>query len=165
MSDVDPEGQSTVEVAMQYNTGYNEVMYSFANNIKTPEGGTHEEGFKRAMTRVFNDYCRKNGILKEADKNLTGDDVREGLTAIISVKMTEPQFEGQTKAKLGNSEIRPIVEGMVYDKLSTYFEENPASARVIMDKAMSAARAREAAKRARPPFLANWQTALNGIWN
>ncbi len=149
MSDYDPDAQNTVEVAMQYNTGYNEVMYSFANNIKTPEGGTHEEGFKRAMTRVFNDYCRKNGILKEADKNLSGDDVREGLTAIISVKMTEPQFEGQTKAKLGNSEIRPIVEGMVYDKLSTYFEENPASARMIMDKAMAAARAREAARRAR----------------
>ena len=149
MSDSDPDGKSTVEVAMQYNTGYNEVMYSFANNIKTPEGGTHEVGFKRAMTRVFNDYCRKNGILKEADKNLTGDDVREGLTAVISVKMTDPQFEGQTKAKLGNSEIRPLVEGMVYDKLSTYFEENPASARQIMDKSMSAARAREAAKRAR----------------
>ena len=149
MSDSDADGKSTVEVAMQYNTGYNEVMYSFANNIKTPEGGTHEEGFKRAMTRAFNDYCRKNGILKEADKNLTGDDVREGLTAVISVKMTDPQFEGQTKAKLGNSEIRPLVEGMVYDKLSTYFEENPASARQIMDKSMSAARAREAAKRAR----------------
>ncbi len=149
MSDSDADGKSSVEVAMQYNTGYNEVMYSFANNIKTPEGGTHEEGFKRAMTRAFNDYCRKNGILKEADKNLTGDDVREGLTAVISVKMTDPQFEGQTKAKLGNSEIRPLVEGMVYDKLSTYFEENPASARQIMDKSMSAARAREAAKRAR----------------
>ena len=149
MSDTDPETQSTVEIAMQYNTDYNEVMYSFANNIKTPEGGTHEEGFKRALTRAFNDYCRKNGILKDADKNLTGDDVREGLTAIISVKMIEPQFEGQTKAKLGNSEIRPLVEGMVYDKLSTYFEENPASARLIMDKSMAAARAREAAKRAR----------------
>lgn len=149
MTDSDPEGQNSVEIAMQYNTDYNEVMYSFANNIKTSEGGSHEEGFKRALTRVFNDYCRKNGVLKEADKNLTGDDVREGLTVVISVKMTEPQFEGQTKTKLGNSEIRPIVEGMVYDRLSTYFEENPASARLIMDKSMSAARAREAAKRAR----------------
>ena len=113
MSCTDASQNCSVEIAMQYNTGYNEVIYSFANNIKTPEGGTHEEGFKSALTRVFNDYCRKNGILKDSDKNLTGDDVREGLTVIISVKLTEAQFEGQTKAKLGNSEVRAVVANLV----------------------------------------------------
>ena len=149
MSCTDASQNCSVEIAMQYNTGYNEVIYSFANNIKTPEGGTHEEGFKSALTRVFNDYCRKNGILKDSDKNLTGDDVREGLTVIISVKLTEAQFEGQTKAKLGNSEVRAVVANLVYDKLTTYFEEHPSTARAIMEKYMGAARAREAARRAR----------------
>lgn len=142
-------GDSLAEVAMQYNDSYNELILSFANNINTTEGGTHEVGFKNALTRVMNDYARKFGILKEADKNLTGDDVREGLTAIISVKLTDAQFEGQTKTKLGNSEIRPLVDNMVYEKLTTYFEENPAVARAILDKSLNAAKAREAARRAR----------------
>ena len=136
------------EIAMQYNDSYNEVILSFANNIHTGEGGTHEMGFKNALTRVFNDYGRRFNILKEGDK-LTGDDVREGLTAIISVKMTECEFEGQTKTKLGNMEVRPLVEGIVAERLSTYLEENPAVARSIFDKAVTAARAREAAKKAR----------------
>ena len=142
-------GDSLAEVAMQYNDSYNELILSFANNINTTEGGTHEVGFKNALTRVMNDYARKFGILKEAAKNLTGDDVREGLTAIISVKLTDAQFEGQTKTKLGNSEIRPLVDNMVYEKLTTYFEENPAVARAILDKSLNAAKAREAARRAR----------------
>lgn len=152
---------STAEIAMQYNEGYYENILSFANNIETPEGGTHEEGFKRALTRVFNDYARKNNILKEKDKNLSGEDVREGLTAIISVKLVDAQFEGQTKTKLGNSEIRSLVEGMTYDKLSTYFEENPAVARAILDKALTASRAREAAKRARE--ATRRKSALDGM--
>jgi len=139
----------TAEVAMQYNDSYNEFMLSFANNIHTAEGGTHEVGFKAALTRVFNEYGRKYNLLKEADKNLTGEDVREGLTAIISVKLTDAQFEGQTKAKLGNTEMRAMVDSMVYSKLMTFFEENPAVARAIFDKALGAARAREAARRAR----------------
>ncbi|MDR3551768.1 MAG: DNA topoisomerase (ATP-hydrolyzing) subunit B [Clostridia bacterium] len=143
------DGSSTAEVAMQYNDSYNEVIYSFANNIHTVEGGTHETGFKAAMTRVFNDYGKKFNYLKEADKNLSGEDVREGLTAVVSVKLIDAQFEGQTKAKLGNTEIRQLVDGMVYDKLMTYFEENPAVARAIFDKALTASRAREAARKAR----------------
>lgn len=143
------EGNTTAEVAMQYNDSFNEVLLSFANNIHTTDGGTHETGFKNALTRVFNDYARKNNILKEADKNFVGEDVREGLTAIISVKLTDAQFEGQTKAKLGNTDIRSIVEGLVYNKLMTYFEENPATARAILEKATTAAKAREAARRAR----------------
>lgn len=143
------DGSSTAEVAMQYNDSYNEVIYSFANDIHTTEGGTHETGFKAALTRVFNDYGKKFNLIKEADKNLSGDDVREGLTAVISVKLTEAQFEGQTKTKLGNTEIRQLVDGMVYDKLMTYFEENPGVARAIFDKAVTAARAREAARKAR----------------
>lgn len=142
------EGNSIAEVAMQYNADFYDVILSFANNIHTTDGGTHEIGFKNALTRVFNDYAHKNNILKEAEK-FTGDDVREGLTTIISVKLTDAQFEGQTKAKLGNTEIRTMVDGMVYSKLMTYFEENPAVARSIMDKASTAAKAREAAKRAR----------------
>lgn len=142
------EGDSIAEVAMQYNADFYDVILSFANNIHTTDGGTHEIGFKNALTRVFNDYAHKNNILKEAEK-FTGDDVREGLTTIISVKLTDAQFEGQTKAKLGNTEIRTMVDGMVYSKLMTYFEENPAVARSIMDKASTAAKAREAAKRAR----------------
>ena len=137
------------EVAMQYNDTYNELVLSFANNIHTPEGGTHEAGFKAALTRALNDYARKNAILKDSDKNLTGDDVREGLTVVISVKLTDAQFESQTKAKLGNTEIRSLVDGIVYEKLSYFLEENPAVARTILDKGVGAARAREAARRAR----------------
>ena len=147
-SAVMPDDSATAEVAMQYNDSYNGQILSFANNIHTTDGGTHEDGFKRALTRVFNEYGKKYNILKEGDK-LTGDDVREGLTAVISVKLKEAQFEGQTKAKLGKSEIGTLVSGMVNDKLMTYLEENPATARTIFDKAMSASRAREAAKRAR----------------
>lgn len=140
---------SMAEVAMQYNDSYNESIYSFANNIHTNDGGTHETGFKTALTRVFNDYGKKTGIIKDDDKKLSGDDVREGLTAIISVKLREAQFEGQTKAKLGNSEIRQLIDSMVYDKLMTFFDENPAVAKAIFEKAMTAARAREAARKAR----------------
>ena len=143
------DGSAKAEVAMQYNDSYNEVVYSFANNIHTSEGGTHETGFKSALTRVFNDYGHKFNILKEADKNLSGEDVREGLTAIISVKLEDAQFEGQTKAKLGNTEIRQLIDNLVYTRLMTCFEENPALARSIFDKALTAARAREAARKAR----------------
>ena len=144
-----PDDSATAEVAMQYNDSYNELMLSFANNIHTTDGGTHEDGFKRALTRVMNDYARKYNILKENDKNLTGDDVREGLTVIISVKLKEAQFEGQTKARLGNTEIGTLVSQMIGDKLTTYLEENPATARAIFDKALAAARAREAARKAK----------------
>ena len=143
------EGDSVAEVALQYNDSYNELILSFANNIHTAEGGTHEIGFKNALTRVFNDYGRKNNLLKEADKNLSGDDVREGLTAIISVKLTECEFEGQTKSKLGNIEVRALVDRMVSEKLTNFFEENPSVARSIFDKALNAQRAREAARKAR----------------
>ena len=142
-------GDNVAEVAMQYNDSYNELLLSFANNINTGEGGTHEEGFKQALTRVLNAYARKNNLLKEKDKNLSGDDCREGLTAIISVKLREPQFEGQTKGKLGNTEMRGVVSAIVTDKLTTYFEENPQVARIIIDKALTANRAREAARKAR----------------
>ena len=137
------------EIAMQYNDGYNENIISFANNIATTEGGMHETGFKTALTRAINDYARKFKLMKDDDKNLSGEDVREGLTAVISVKLTEPQFEGQTKTKLGNAYIRSLVDGMVYDKLTAFFEENPATARLVVEKSTTAARAREAAKRAR----------------
>ena len=137
------------EVALQYNSSYNELLLSFANNVNTPDGGTHEEGFKSALTRVFNDYGRSHGLLKEKDDSLSGTDVREGLICVISVKLKEAQFEGQTKAKLGNTEIRTLVSGMVYEKLTEFFEENPAVAKVIFEKATQAARAREAAKKAR----------------
>lgn len=140
---------STAEIALQYNDSYNENMLSFANNIHTPDGGTHEQGFKNAITRVFNDFGREKGYIKEKEDNLTGNDVREGLTAIISVKVTEAQFEGQTKAKLGNTEVRGLVENLVYEKLRDFFEENPGVAKVVYEKALSAQRAREAAKRAR----------------
>ena len=140
---------SEAEVAMQYNDGYNEMIVSFANNINTTEGGTHETGFKSALTKVINDYARKYGFLKESDDNLKGEDVREGLSCVISVKVTEAQFEGQTKTKLGNSEMRSIVEKMVNEKLGEFFEENPSVAKIVVDKAMTASRAREAAKRAR----------------
>ena len=140
---------STADVAIQYNDSYTEDLVSFANNIHTPDGGTHETGFKNAMTRVFNDFGRAKGYIKEKDENLSGNDVREGLTAVISIKVTEAQFEGQTKAKLGNTEIKGLVEKLVYEKLSDFLEENPAIAKVIYEKALSAQRAREAARKAR----------------
>ena len=139
---------SEAEVAMQYTDGYSEILVSFANNIHTPEGGMHETGFRAALTRALNAYGTKTGILKGDDK-LSGEDCREGLTAVISVKLTEPQFEGQTKAKLGNSEMRTLVDGVVSDKLEQFLEENPAVGKIILDKAMTASRAREAARKAR----------------
>ena len=144
-----PDGEASAEIAMQYNDSYNELILSFANNIHTTDGGTHEEGFKRALTRVMNDYARKYNILKDSDKNLSGEDVREGLTAIVSVKLKEAQFEGQTKAKLGNTKIRSLVDNLISDKLSTYLEENPATAKAIFEKALAASRARDAARKAR----------------
>ncbi|MCI5651111.1 MAG: DNA topoisomerase (ATP-hydrolyzing) subunit B [Ruminococcus bromii] len=143
------DNNSTCEIAMQYTDSFNELILSFANNIHTVDGGTHEDGFKRALTRIMNDYARKYNILKEADKNLSGEDVREGLTCVISVKVKEAQFEGQTKGKLGNTEISGLVSSMLSDKLMTFLEENPAVARAIFDKAMAASRAREAARKAR----------------
>ena len=167
------DGDTTAEVALQYNDSYNELLLSFANNIHTTDGGTHETGFKMALTRAMNDYARKNNILKEKDKNYSGEDVREGLTAIISVKLTDAQFEGQTKAKLGNTSIQTLVSAMVYEKLTTYFEENPAVAKAIQEKALGASRAREAAQKAREvsrkkpvwnqlPCQASWRTVPSG---
>jgi len=138
-----------VEVAMQYTTSYNEVILSFANNIHTMDGGMHETGFKSGLTRVINDYARKANLLKEKEQNLSGEDTREGLTAIVSVKVEEAQFEGQTKTKLGNSEARTLVEGALNDKLAAFLEENPKAAKIIVEKTLTAARAREAAKKAR----------------
>ncbi|SFI19889.1 DNA gyrase subunit B [Tindallia magadiensis] len=138
-----------VEIAMQYTDSYTENIFTFANNINTQEGGTHLSGFKGAMTRVINDYARKNGYLKEKDLNLLGEDIREGLTAVISVKLMDPQYEGQTKTKLGNSEIKGIVEGFTGEFMDSFLEENPADARIVMDKCLRAQRAREAAKKAR----------------
>ncbi len=138
-----------VEIAFQYNDSFVENIFSFANNISTTEGGTHLVGFKTALTKVFNDYARKYNILKENDKNLQGEDVREGLTAIISVRLIEPQFEGQTKTKLGNSEVRGIVETLINEKLSDFLEENPSVGKTILEKSITAARAREAARKAR----------------
>ncbi len=140
---------ASVEVAMQYNDGYNENIFTFANNISTIEGGSHLAGFKSALTRVVNDYGKKNGMFKSSDVALSGEDIREGLTAIISVKLTEPQFEGQTKTKLGNAYIRPIVDSVVANGLSVFMEENPQIARLIVDKCITASRARDAARRAR----------------
>ena len=157
-SAVAEDENSTAEVALQYTDTYQEQIFSFANNIRTTDGGTHEDGFKRALTRVMNDYARKYNILKENDKNLSGEDVREGLTCVISVKLQEAQFEGQTKAKLGNTEMSSLVSSMLYKHLMTYLEENPATARTIFDKALSASRAREAARKARD--LARRKTAL-----
>ena len=147
-----------VEVAIQYTTAYSENTFSFVNNINTPEGGTHLEGFKRALTKCFNDYARKYNILKEKDSNLQGEDIREGITAVISVKVSEPQFEGQTKTKLGNSNVTGIVASVMNDKLAAYLEENPAVAKAILEKCISASRAREAARKARD--LARRKTAL-----
>ena len=140
---------SIAEIALQYNDGYYENVMTFANNMNTIEGGTHETGFKAGLTRVINDYARKAGILKDSEKNLSGEDVREGLCAIVSVKLENAQFESQTKAKLGNSEIRTLVENTVNAKLAEYFEENPTTAKAILDKALAASRAREAARKAR----------------
>ena len=151
-------GDRSVEIAMMYNDSYNEILLSFANNMRTTDGGTHEAGFKNAITRVFNDYGRKYAILKENDKNLSGDDVREGLTTVLSVKLTEAEFGGQTKTKLGNTDMTPLVSQMVYDKMTTYFEENPSVARAVMYKALDASRAREAARKARD--LARRKSAL-----
>ena len=142
------KGDASAEIAVQYNDGYNEFMLSFANDVHTPEGGMHETGFKTALTRVLNNYGVKNGIIKGDDK-VSGEDCREGITAIISVKLTDAQFEGQTKAKLGNAYIRTLVEQVVGDQLTTYFEEHPATAKIILEKAMMANRAREAARKAR----------------
>jgi DNA gyrase subunit B len=141
--------ESFCEIAMQYNDRYVENIFSYANNISTTEGGTHLTGFKTAITKVVNDYARKYNILKDNDKNLQGEDIREGLTAIISVKLLNPQFEGQTKTKLGNSEVRSLVESVVNEKLTDFLEENPSVAKVILDKCIAASRAREAARKAR----------------
>ena len=143
------DGDRSAEVAMSYNDGYNEIILSFANDVRTIDGGTHEMGFKTALTRVFNDYGKKFNLIKDSDKKRSGDDVREGLTAVISVKLTEAQFEGQTKGKLGNTEITGLVSKMLYDKLMTYLEENPSTARTILNKSLDASRAREAARKAR----------------
>lgn len=147
-----------VEIALQYHDGYNDLILSFANNIRTHEGGTHELGFKTALTRLVNDYARKQNILKDNENNVSGEDIREGLTAVISVKLLEPQFEGQTKTKLGNSEMRGIVDSFLYEELGTFFEETPSVARRLVEKAISAARAREAARKARE--LARRKSAL-----
>jgi DNA gyrase subunit B len=153
--------EAEIELAMQYDDGYNEATFTFVNNINTHEGGTHLTGFKAALTRTLNDYARKNNFLKKDLDSLSGEDVREGLTCVLSVKVREPQFEGQTKTKLGNSEVRGAVEQVVNDKLSTYFEENPAVARTIIEKALQAARARLAARKARE--LVRRKNALEGM--
>jgi DNA gyrase subunit B len=146
---IERAGEFPVEIAIQYTTSYTENIYTFVNNINTIEGGTHLEGFKRSLTKVFNDYAKAKNILKEKDGTLQGDDIREGITAVVSVKVKEPQFEGQTKTKLGNSEVAGIVQSMVNDKLATFLEENPNVAKNILEKSVSAARAREAARKAR----------------
>ena len=146
---IDKDGEYPVEIAIQYTTSYSESIYTFVNNINTIEGGTHLEGFKRSLTKVFNDYARDKNILKEKDTNLLGDDIREGITAVISVKVKEPQFEGQTKTKLGNSEVAGIVQSMVNEHLANFLEENPNVAKAILEKCISASRAREAARKAR----------------
>ena len=144
-----PDNTASAEIALQFNDSYNELILSFANNIHTMDGGTHEDGFKRAFTRVINDYARKYNLLKENDRNFSGEDVREGLTAIISVKVRNAQFEGQTKTRLGNTEIRGLIDSIISEKMAAYLEENPATAKAITEKAISASRAREAAKKAR----------------
>ena len=146
---IEKDGEVPVEIAMQYTTSYSENIYTFVNNINTIEGGTHLEGFKRALTKVFNDYARSHNLLKDKDANLQGEDIREGITAVVSVKVKEPQFEGQTKTKLGNSEVTGIVQSMVNEVLATFLEENPNVAKAILEKCVSAARAREAARKAR----------------
>ena len=143
------DGDVPVEISMQYTTAYSENIYTFVNNINTIEGGTHLEGFKRALTKTFNDYARSHNLLKEKDANLQGEDIREGITAVVSVKVKEPQFEGQTKTKLGNSNVTGIVQSMVNEALGTFLEENPSVAKAILEKCISAAKAREAARKAR----------------
>ncbi|MDO4459674.1 MAG: DNA topoisomerase (ATP-hydrolyzing) subunit B [Clostridia bacterium] len=154
------DGNSMAEIALQYTDSYNDLILSFANNIHTTDGGTHEDGFKRSLTAVLNKYARKYNILKDNDKNLSGDDVREGLTCLISVKVKEAQFEGQTKAKLGNTEVASLISGLINENFMTYLEENPSVARAIFDKALAASRAREAARKARE--LVRRKSALEG---
>ena len=146
---IERDGEIPVEIAIQYTTAYSENIYTFVNNINTIEGGTHLEGFKRGLTKVFNDYARSHNLLKEKDQNLQGEDIREGITAVVSVKVKEPQFEGQTKTKLGNSEVTGVVQSMVNEALSNFLEENPQIAKAILEKCISASRAREAARKAR----------------
>lgn len=153
------KGTSIVEVAMQYNDNYNELIYTYANNIATHEGGTHLQGFKTALTRVVNDYAKRHHMLKNGEAALSGEDVREGLVAVISVKLEEPQFEGQTKTKLGNSEFRSLVDNVVGNALDAFLEEHPDEARAIIDKCLTANRAREAA--ARRESLHAARTCLN----
>ena len=155
------KGDVVVEVALQHNDSYNEGVYSFVNNITTPEGGTHLAGFRSALTKTFNDYARKNKLLKDSEQNLTGDDIREGLVAIVSIKIPEPQFEGQTKQKLGNSEARGAVDSVVSEQLTYFLEQNPNVAKIICEKAVLAQRAREAARRARD--LTRRKSALDGM--
>ena len=150
-----------VEVAMQHNDSYTENIYSFVNNINTPEGGTHLTGFRNALTKTFNDYGRKNKLLKDSEPALTGEDIREGLTAIISVKIEEPQFEGQTKQKLGNSEARGAVDSVVSEQLTYFLEQNPSVAKTIIEKSVLAQRARAAARKARD--LTRRKTVLDGL--
>ena len=146
---IEKDGEVPVEIAIQYTTAYSENIYSFVNNINTIEGGTHLEGFKRALTKTFNDYAKSHNLIKEKDGNLQGEDIREGITAVISVKVKEPQFEGQTKTKLGNSNVTGIVQSVVNEEFSAYLEENPTVAKSILEKCISASRAREAARKAR----------------
>ena len=146
---IEKDGEVPVEIAFQYTTAYTENIYTFVNNINTVEGGTHLEGFKRALTKTFNDYAKEHNLLKEKDQNLQGEDIREGITAVISVKVKEPQFEGQTKTKLGNSEVSGVVQSLVNESLSSFLEENPSVAKAILEKCISASRAREAARKAR----------------
>ncbi|MBQ4423604.1 MAG: DNA gyrase subunit B, partial [Clostridia bacterium] len=153
------EETATVEIAMQYNDGYNEDIYTYANNINTHEGGAHLDGFKLALTRAINDYAKRANLFKEKDSSLSGEDIREGLTAVVSVKLQEPQFEGQTKTKLGNADIRPLVSNTVYKGLSEFLDENPPIGRMIVDKCLMASRAREAARKARD--LTRRKTALD----
>jgi len=155
------DGEIPIEVAIQYTTSYSENVLSFTNNINTVEGGTHVEGLRRALTKTFNDYARSKNILKEKDSNLQGEDIREGITAVISVKVRNPQFEGQTKTKLGNSEVAGVVSTLVSEKLGYYLEENPAVAKTILEKCITASRARDAARRARE--IARRKTALDSI--
>ena len=155
------KGDVVVEVALQHNDSYNEGVYSFVNNITTPEGGTHLDGFRSALTKTFNDYARKNKLLKDSEQNLTGDDIREGLVAIVSIKIPEPQFEGQTKQKLGNSEARGAVDSVVSEQLTYFLEQNPNVAKIICEKAVLAQRAREAARKARD--LTRRKSALDGM--
>ena len=157
---IEKKGEFPIEIAMQYTTAYSDNIYSFVNNINTIEGGTHLEGFKRALTKVFNDYAKSHNILKEKDGNLQGEDIREGITAVISVKVKEPQFEGQTKTKLGNSEVTGLVQGAMNEALSSFLEENPTVAKAILEKCISASRAREAARKARE--LVRRKNALEG---